>query len=49
MEWKTFEVVTDNKKYISDFPGTYRFWFTINSRYPVSGTLYIDRVGFMTR
>ena len=49
LEWKTFEVVTDNKKYISDFPGTYQFWFTINSRYPISGTLYIDRVGFMTR
>ena len=48
-QWKTHQVVTTDAKLISAMPATYNIWFVLNSGAPVTGTVFLDKIGLMVR
>ncbi len=48
-KWASHSVALTNEKFIGPIASSYNIWFVLQSRTPVKGSVYLDRIGFMVR
>jgi hypothetical protein len=48
-DWKRHQVTFTRQDYVDAIASGYTIWFVLNTNKPVTGTILLDRIGFMVR